>query len=145
MDSQEQTQNHIEDLKREGRKLAQSFYFHWSLLTAGTLTLIVTFLGSMIGKSFVLKNLRYVAIAILLLIISLIHSSLRNLFESNKLQRIHYHELLSKEQYDQIYRGPSEILSEKIYWLYLELLPIASYITALILLFVFVTTNLKQG
>ncbi len=117
-------------------ELRYKFFFHWSLLAGATLTLIIPLLMEILKKDSLLYHVANVKIAIVLLISSLCFSSLRNYLASIGI----WITAMTNLQGGGVIPLKRILLSRIQY--VIEILSITSYLVALILLFVFINSNI---
>lgn len=123
-------------------ELKTKFFFHWSILSGTTLTLIIPLLLEM-QKQNILCEVLSIKISILLLIISIIFSSIKNYLSSYSL----WNSGLANLEESAIDNNKFNKLAKKVKTInykqkILEPIPLIGYVFALIFLYVFMLNNI---
>lgn len=117
-------------------QIKSKFFLHWSLLAGATFTLLIPLIQNMFDDNVEVKNILLIRAGIILLIATLIFSSLRNLGYSKVMR----HTLMTNLKKDSV--GLFERVSTKLVLRFLEIFAVLSYIVAIILITIFIDSNL---
>jgi hypothetical protein len=116
-----------EDYFKQSQESGQSFFARWSILSGGTLTLLIAFLESLNGNITHILLLRFIEI---FLIISLITSSLHSWLVS----RIAFYNSSQSNRTRHVIYSKLQTVNHRV--------AIIFYIIAIVLLFIFINANL---
>ena len=124
-------------------ELRAQFFFHWSLLSAGTLSLLIPLLTQIKTTNSVIVSPYYLQISIVLLICSLSMSSVRNFIAAQGFWMVGNFNLKSQTEQQTELKDITKKLNifKYIQWTN-EILSIIGYIMALVFLFLFISDNL---
>ncbi len=135
------------DLSFESLRQSREFFFHWSLLAGGTLTVVITFIGNAIGDDQIVKNIKFFNSAIGLLVTSTVLAAIRNYLLASMLGNFamflrRYTREIDPDAYADLFmkRGHVDVCLRYL----LEFIAIGAYVAALIFLTEFIKSNFNS-
>ena len=132
---EEERRRLVRDYSDASADLKSKFFFHWAILSGATLTLLIPLITQIKTLNINLVNTCALQSAIIALIVSLIASSLYNLFSASGFA------VVARENANQKSLISSKFLSRLLTYIIMPL-AIFGYIIALMLLYYFINKNL---
>ncbi|NQU99585.1 MAG: hypothetical protein HQ538_02505 [Parcubacteria group bacterium] len=142
--------NDKDDLEKKGLEqinfaanLRSKFFFHWSILSGATITLIIPLILEIKDSKGTILNKHDIKTSIILLLSAIIFSSIRNFFAAHGFWKTGMSNVRRAEgdnkEADRLFNSRTKLTPIQ---LAIETISITSYIFSLVLLYLFISKNL---